>query len=257
MGEENHIRTLGDYSRPSHEGYRNTIELPDGNNVVPLRSDTIRLVQNGCSCYGLRSEDPNQHLKDFLKLVDSLDLRERTHLCVKIWIRNVPVESANEELTGWETKAEAVVKTPRSRHIGYYLKHEINKKLIKGLVDNQKYNYSLLATRLRKMDYETYNSLSTGPMYNAIVKKNLARKEDMGGNFMIPWADIRLSLASHSYIYPIGIAEDVLVEIAGYVYPVDFVVLDIKEDKKKPFILGTPFLTTAKAEIRFDKGTVI
>ncbi|GJU99872.1 hypothetical protein Tco_1329143 [Tanacetum coccineum] len=66
---KNHIRTLGDYSKPSHEGYRNTIELPEWNNVVPLRSDTIRLVQNGCSFHGLRSEDPNQHLKDFLKLL--------------------------------------------------------------------------------------------------------------------------------------------------------------------------------------------
>ncbi|GJV37802.1 hypothetical protein Tco_1410279 [Tanacetum coccineum] len=84
MGDENPIRTLGDYSKPSHECYRNTIELHIGNNVVPLRSDTIRLVQNGCSFHGLRSDDPNQHLKDFLKLVDSLDLdgenRERTHL---------------------------------------------------------------------------------------------------------------------------------------------------------------------------------
>ncbi|GJV44725.1 hypothetical protein Tco_1429261 [Tanacetum coccineum] len=68
MGDENPIHTLGDYSKPSHEGYMNTIELPVGNNVVPLRSDTIRLVQNGCSFHGLRSEDPNQHLKDFLKL---------------------------------------------------------------------------------------------------------------------------------------------------------------------------------------------
>ncbi|GJX65390.1 hypothetical protein Tco_0299733 [Tanacetum coccineum] len=41
MGDENPIRTLGDYSKPSHEGYRNTIELPVGNNVVPLRSDTL------------------------------------------------------------------------------------------------------------------------------------------------------------------------------------------------------------------------
>ncbi|GJY70883.1 hypothetical protein Tco_0474586 [Tanacetum coccineum] len=78
MGDENPIRTLGDYSKPSHEGYRNTIDLPVGNNVVPLRSDTIRLVQNRCSFHGLRSEDPNQHLKDFLKLVDSLDLDGRT-----------------------------------------------------------------------------------------------------------------------------------------------------------------------------------
>ncbi|GJZ68897.1 hypothetical protein Tco_0632447 [Tanacetum coccineum] len=84
MGDENPIYTLGDYSKPSYKGYRNTIELPKGNNVVPLRSDTIRLVQNGCSFHGLRSEDPNQHLKDFLKLVDLLDLdvanRERTRM---------------------------------------------------------------------------------------------------------------------------------------------------------------------------------
>ncbi|GKB27683.1 hypothetical protein Tco_0867084 [Tanacetum coccineum] len=84
MGDVNLVRTLGDYSKPSHEGYMHTIELPEGNNVMPLRSDTTRLVQNGCSFHRLRSEDPNQHLKDFLKLVDSLDLngenRERTGL---------------------------------------------------------------------------------------------------------------------------------------------------------------------------------
>nr|GEV09289.1 hypothetical protein [Tanacetum cinerariifolium] len=36
MGDANPIRTLGDYSKPSREGYRNTIELPEGKNVVPL-----------------------------------------------------------------------------------------------------------------------------------------------------------------------------------------------------------------------------
>ncbi|GKD46529.1 hypothetical protein Tco_1271174, partial [Tanacetum coccineum] len=35
--DQNPIRTHEDYSKPSHEGYRNTIELPKGNNVVPLR----------------------------------------------------------------------------------------------------------------------------------------------------------------------------------------------------------------------------
>nr|GEX39668.1 MAK10-like protein [Tanacetum cinerariifolium] len=84
MGDENPRRTLGDYSRPSHEGYRNTIEVPNGNDLVPLRSDTIRLVQNRCLFNGLRSKDSNQHLKVFLKIVDSIDLNvetmERTRL---------------------------------------------------------------------------------------------------------------------------------------------------------------------------------
>ncbi|GJX85127.1 zinc finger, CCHC-type containing protein [Tanacetum coccineum] len=111
MGDANPICTLGDYSKPSHEGYRNTIELPVGNNVVPLRSDTIRLVQHGCLFYGLRSEDLNQHFKDFLKLVDSLDLdgknRERTRMRLfqfslrdqaSNWLERLPAGS----ITTWE-----------------------------------------------------------------------------------------------------------------------------------------------------------
>ncbi|GJX09617.1 hypothetical protein Tco_0199476 [Tanacetum coccineum] len=100
MGDENPIRTLGDYSKPSYEGYRNTIELPVGNNVVPLRSDTIRLVQNGCSFHGLRSEDPNQHLKDFLKLVDSLDLDDYTRMDLDFAADKNLRESSVEE--AWE-----------------------------------------------------------------------------------------------------------------------------------------------------------
>ncbi|GJV01293.1 zinc finger, CCHC-type containing protein [Tanacetum coccineum] len=82
-----------------------------GNNVVPLRSDTIRLVQKGCLFHGLWSEDPNQHLKDFLKLVDSLDLdgknRERTRLHLfqfslrdqaSNWLERLPAGS----ITTWE-----------------------------------------------------------------------------------------------------------------------------------------------------------
>ncbi|GJV28996.1 MAK10-like protein [Tanacetum coccineum] len=93
-----------------------------------------------------------------------------------------------------------------------------------------------------------YKILPGGPTYDAILKKKITRKEDIGGNFEIPCSIgdlkrvnalvdqgsdvndmpystymrltderptetyIRLSLASHSYIYPLGIAEDVLVE---------------------------------------------
>nr|GEW32206.1 MAK10-like protein [Tanacetum cinerariifolium] len=64
-----------------------------GTNVVPLGSDTIQFMQNGCSFHRLQSEDPNQHLKDFLKLVDSLDLdvvnSERTRL-FQFFLRNQP-----------------------------------------------------------------------------------------------------------------------------------------------------------------------
>ncbi|GJT17474.1 zinc finger, CCHC-type containing protein [Tanacetum coccineum] len=80
MGDENsnRPRTLGYYSRPSHEGYRNAIDLPEEAKVSTLRSDTIRLVQNGCAFPRLMSEDLIQHLKDFLRIVDSIDLNGAT-----------------------------------------------------------------------------------------------------------------------------------------------------------------------------------
>ncbi|GJW15600.1 reverse transcriptase domain-containing protein [Tanacetum coccineum] len=164
-------------------------------------------------------------------------------------------ENEAESKPNGKARNKETTEAPSSQPVEYYLKHRINKKLIEGLVDNH-------------------------------------RKEDIGGNFKIPCnigclkhmnalvdqgsdvnvmplstymkltderpaeTDIRLSLASHSYIYPLGIAEDILVEVVEHVYPVDFVILDIKEDEKRPFILGTPFLTTAKAVIKFDNGTI-
>ncbi|GJV11734.1 zinc finger, CCHC-type containing protein [Tanacetum coccineum] len=88
MGDENsnRPRTLGDYSRPSHEGYRNAIELPEGAKVSPLRSDTFWLVQNRCAFHRLMSEDPIQHLKDFLKIVDSIDLNGATRNTTRLRI---------------------------------------------------------------------------------------------------------------------------------------------------------------------------
>nr|GEV17938.1 hypothetical protein [Tanacetum cinerariifolium] len=319
MRDENHIRTLGDYSKPSHEGYRNTIELLAGNSVVPLQFHTIRLVQNGCSFHGLWFEDLNQHLKDFLKLVDSLDLdsenRERTRRTAKLrndilmfqqhhgeslseaWTRfkdllqKVPhrgidphtermkrfenavfkqhegINSRMTEMFGLlkelttsktpekvliikeakfpvtknmnsislikreeersnkkevtpknaerptETKAEIPVKkaetkneaknragnksiktpkneeaveAPGSEPVAYYLKHKINEKQIEGLVDNNRFNNSLSGTRVGKKKGKTYKVLPRGPIYDAILKKKITKKEDIEGNFKIP-----------------------------------------------------------------------
>ncbi|GJY19551.1 DNA/RNA polymerases superfamily protein [Tanacetum coccineum] len=46
-----------------------------------------------------------------------------------------------------------------------------------------------------------------------------------------------------------GIAENVLVGINKFVFPVDFIVLDMPKDIKIPLIIGRPFLSTAHAKI--------
>ncbi|GJX12403.1 ribosomal protein L7Ae/L30e/S12e/Gadd45 [Tanacetum coccineum] len=58
-----------------------------------------------------------------------------------------------------------------------------------------------------------------------------------------------IELANKSTQYPRGIVENVIIKIDKYIFPVDFVVLDMKEDHNIPIILGRPFLATTHAMI--------
>ncbi|GJR66256.1 retrovirus-related pol polyprotein from transposon TNT 1-94 [Tanacetum coccineum] len=58
-----------------------------------------------------------------------------------------------------------------------------------------------------------------------------------------------LELADRSIQYPRGIAENILIKIDKFIFLVDFVILDIREDSKIPIILGSPFLATARPMI--------
>nr|GFA90639.1 reverse transcriptase domain-containing protein [Tanacetum cinerariifolium] len=51
-----------------------------------------------------------------------------------------------------------------------------------------------------------------------------------------------VKLADRSFQYPIGIAENMLVEVDKFTFTVDFVILEMEEDCKVPLILGRPFL---------------
>ncbi|GKB28391.1 reverse transcriptase domain-containing protein [Tanacetum coccineum] len=53
-----------------------------------------------------------------------------------------------------------------------------------------------------------------------------------------------------SFQYPVGIAENMLVEVGKFTFPTDFVILKMEEDSKVPLILGRPFLHIADAVIR-------
>ncbi|GJV26401.1 reverse transcriptase domain-containing protein [Tanacetum coccineum] len=60
-------------------------------------------------------------------------------------------------------------------------------------------------------------------------------------------------LADRSFQYPVGIAENMLVEVGKFTFPADFVILEMKEDSKVPLIFGRPFLHTADAVIRVEQ----
>ena len=63
-----------------------------------------------------------------------------------------------------------------------------------------------------------------------------------------------LQMADITLAHPEGILEDVLIKVGKFIFPMDFVVIDIEEDKQVPLLLGRPFLATGASLIDVNKG---
>ncbi|GJU36252.1 reverse transcriptase domain-containing protein [Tanacetum coccineum] len=70
----------------------------------------------------------------------------------------------------------------------------------------------------------------------------------LSGNTLKP-TRMSIRLTNHTYQYPIGIVENMLIQVGKFIFQADFIILQI-EDDKVPLILGQPFLHTADAIIR-------
>ena len=142
-----------------------------------------------------------------------------------------------------------------------------------------------------KKKLEAYGTVNLSKNCNAIIQQKLPKNQkdsssftipcvigertfnkalcDLGANInLIPYfvakrlnlgeiepTALSLQMADPSMTSPKGIIEDV-VYLKGdkFIFLVDFVVLDMEEDKKVPLILGRPFLATNQALIDVESG---
>nr|GEV09561.1 retrotransposon Orf1 [Tanacetum cinerariifolium] len=265
MGDENPIRTLGDYFKPSHEGYKNTMELPVENNAVPLRSDTIRLVQNGCSFHGLQSEDPNQRLKDFLKLVESLDLdgenRERTHFAKSVKAIALPQDvltTSDRRLIEIETQVQRLMEA----HLAPTQPTQVNKittscEICNGPYDTQYYmenpEQAFVDYASSRTDEAKVGSDESGRKVGERVYREMAGKTGSSINAIT--------------IYPKqpeesqGNEPDVAQEEKGnFTYVVDFMIVEdissIIDPRLSQVVLGRHFIEVSNMTYDLPKGVV-
>ncbi|GJY58335.1 hypothetical protein Tco_0458227 [Tanacetum coccineum] len=67
---------------------------------------------------------------------------------------------------------------------------------------------------------------------------------------------LNIKLADRTIKHPRGIAKNVLVRIGKFIFPLNFVILDIPEDDDVPLILGRAFLSIAHAKIDVFKRKI-
>ena len=150
-----------------------------------------------------------------------------------------------------------------------------------------KFMKDIVANKMKMNDYET---IAPSEECSAILQKKLPLKIKDPGSFTIPCsignsivekalcdlgASINLMLLSifkklglgeanpttitlqstdRFFTHPLDIIEDVLVKAEKFIFLMDFIVLDMEEDKEVPIILGRSFLATGWALIGVQKG---
>ncbi|KAA3464785.1 RNA-directed DNA polymerase (Reverse transcriptase), Ribonuclease H-like protein [Gossypium australe] len=152
----------------------------------------------------------------------------------------------------------------------------INLPFVEAISQMPKYAKFLKELLTNKRKLEEVSMVELNEECSAILQNKLPRKLKDPGSFTIPCligslnikkalADLGASinlmpykmfkrLADRSIKYPKGVIEDVLVKIDKFIFPIDFVVLDMDEDIEVPLILGRPFLTTARAVVNIGDG---
>ena len=150
-----------------------------------------------------------------------------------------------------------------------------------------KFMKDILSRKRRLLDFETVNLTEE---CSAILKRKLPHKLNDLGSFTIPCKignsiferalcdlganinpmplsifkrlrlgdatpmTVTLQLTDRSLKHSRGVKEDVLVKVNKFIFPPDFIVLDMEENKEIHIILGRPFLATGRAMIDVPKG---
>ena len=145
-----------------------------------------------------------------------------------------------------------------------------------------------ILSRKRKIAKEGVVSLTT--TCSAVIQKSLLEKMQDPGSFTIPCTignsemgkalcdsgasinlmplfvvkrlslgeltptTMTLQMADRTLAQPEGILEDVLIKVGKFIFLVDFVVIDIEEDKQVSLLLRRPFLTTGATLTDVKKG---
>ena len=106
---------------------------------------------------------------------------------------------------------------------------------IPDIIDNSSFDKALcdLETSINLMPLSVFKKLRFGEVKPSIIY---------------------LQLANRSLTYPWGVIKDALVKVDKFIFPADFVVLDMEEDPDVFLIFGRPFLAIGGALIYVQSG---
>nr|GEZ04300.1 hypothetical protein [Tanacetum cinerariifolium] len=109
--------------------------------------------------------------------------------------------------------------------------------------DSNRYNWD--SSERNNYNRDNYRSNTNDKSYDLQRQFNDFMKSQQSTNTFVK--DTFMDLKTQLKTYLVGIAENMLVEVGKFIFPADFVIMEMEEDRKVSLILGRPFLHTANA----------
>ncbi|GKB04688.1 DNA-directed DNA polymerase [Tanacetum coccineum] len=132
-------------------------------------------------------------------------------------------------------------------------RHEENSNLIKEICSS----LILLCYQITKKGSYVLKDLDANSIGTTLHNDALPRKEkDPESLGELAHTKLTVELAYRTVKHPKRIAKNVLVGIGKFVFPVDFIILDMPKDVNVPLILEIPFLSTAHAKVDVFKRKI-
>ncbi|KAM6543733.1 hypothetical protein CsatB_008180 [Cannabis sativa] len=138
-----------------------------------------------------------------------------------------------------------------SKFLEIFKKLHINIPFIKALEQKPTYLRFMKDILSKKRKLKEFEMVALTEECSAVLQKKLASKlKDLGLKLgEAKPTTVTLQMADRSLTHPRGIIEDILVKVGKFIFPHDFLILNMEEDENIPIILGRPFLATGRALI--------
>ncbi|XP_065633460.1 uncharacterized protein LOC136069159 [Quercus suber] len=143
-----------------------------------------------------------------------------------------------------------------SKFLSIFKQLHINIPLIEALEKMPKYTKFLkdIISKKRKLEEHETVILTEERASINLMPLFVLRKLGLGE---VKPTTISLQLVDRSIKYPRVVIENVLVKVDKFIFPADFIVLDMDKDEEIPLILGRPFLATGRTLIDVQQGKLV
>ncbi|GJY96206.1 zinc knuckle CX2CX4HX4C containing protein [Tanacetum coccineum] len=272
------IQTMADHSQKWHDGSSSrNIEINSnsegiaaivnklenlGRDIKKLK-ENVHAIQVGCqTCEGAHLDKTvllTRKLREWKKLnmENLVDLSQTTGMAEAVAALEATLKKKIEE-----PKKEALV----HQTMESLMKIKINRPLLKEI--RQTDNYAKQMKYLVENKPKDPGSFILPCFIGKLDFKNALA--DLGANISImPFSmykrlgieklepiNMLIEMADNTKCALKGIVENLLIKIDKFIFPVDFVILDMVEDIRMPIILGRPLLAIAHAQVDIFRKTI-